>query len=305
MSAPPDLQLRRRQYAERLRSLAGVQSSALVRAFATVPRERFLGIGPWSILAPAADGQLEYRTTEDADPRHIYSNVLVAIDTTRRLNNGEPASWAAWIDALGVTSGERVVHIGCGTGYYTAILAEVVGPRGSVLAVEVDPTLAEQARANLAYLPHVTVAAGSGSSHALPVADAIIVNAGVTHPVASWLEALSTGGHLLLPVTGSEGLDGIGSGGMILITRTSDGYAAEFVSPVTIFACIGVRDEVCNRQLLEKTELDWPLVRSVRRDPHDADVTCWLHGPEGCLSTTDLQTRRSATREPMPIDRDD
>lgn len=289
MLNPPDLQASRRLYAEQLRSAAGVRSSAVVRAFATVPRERFLGPGPWFVLAASADGQLAYQATEDADPRHLYKNVLVAIDTTRRLNNGEPASWAAWIDVLDLVPGERVVHIGCGTGYYTAVLAEVVGPRGSVLAIEVDPGLADQAHANLAYLPHVAVAAGNGSARSFDVADAIVVNAGVTHPVASWLDALSPGGRLLLPVTGSDDLDGTGSGGMVLITRRPEGYAATCVSPVTIFPCIGVRDEDCNRQLLEKTEGDWRRIQSVRRDAHGADVTCWLHGPEGCLSTTDLR----------------
>jgi protein-L-isoaspartate(D-aspartate) O-methyltransferase len=256
-----------------------------------VPRERFLGAGPWSILVPGGDGQIRYRATEDADPKHLYANVLVAIDADRGLNNGEPASWAAWIDALDLAAGARVVHIGCGTGYYTAIFAEVVGPRGSVLAIEVDPALADQARANLAYLPHVTVAASNGSRQVLGLdtANAIVVNAGVTHPTSAWLDGLSPGGRLLLPVTGSHDLDGIGSGGMFLITRRTEGCTAQFVSPVTIFPCIGVRDADCNRQLLAKTELDWPLVRSVRRDAHDVDATCWLHGPEGCLSTADLR----------------
>jgi protein-L-isoaspartate(D-aspartate) O-methyltransferase len=289
MLGVPDLEARRHDYAERLRALVDVRSSAVVRAFATVPRERFLGAGPWSILVPDANGQVGYRITADTDPTHLYANVLVAIDADRGLNNGEPASWAAWIDVLDLPAAARVVHIGCGTGYYTAILAEVVGPRGTVLAIEVDLTLANRARANLAYLPRVTVVASSGSRLVLDAADAIVVNAGATHPTSSWLDGLSPGGRLLLPVTGSRGLDGIGSGGMFLITRRTEGYTAKCVSPVTIFPCIGVRDADCNRQLLAKTERDWPLVRSVRRDAHDVDDTCWLHGPEGCLSTADFR----------------
>ena len=31
------------------------------------------------------------------------------------------------------------MHIGCGVGYYTAIIAEVVGPNGGVIGVEIDP----------------------------------------------------------------------------------------------------------------------------------------------------------------------
>jgi protein-L-isoaspartate(D-aspartate) O-methyltransferase len=73
----------RRSYAEELKYVAHIKSDALVRAFAKVPREKFLGAGPWRIMA----GQ-EYWTTEDDDPKHIYHNVLVAIDPVRQLNNG-------------------------------------------------------------------------------------------------------------------------------------------------------------------------------------------------------------------------
>jgi protein-L-isoaspartate(D-aspartate) O-methyltransferase len=285
MAGAPDLQARRHDYAERLRALVDVRSAAVVHAFATVPRERFLGQGPWSILVRSPDGQVDYRITEDADPSHLYSNVLVAIEPARRLNNGEPASWAAWIDALGLRAGERVVHIGCGTGYYTAILATIVGATGTVTGIEIDPVLAVRARANLAYLPHVRVTEGNGSDSGLQAADVIVVNAGVTHPQSTWLNALSVGGRLLLPVTASEDLNGIGSGAMFVITRRPDEYAAAFVSPVGIFPCIGARDADCNRQLLQKTEADWLAVRSLRRDIHEADTTCWLHTSDACLST--------------------
>lgn len=90
----------RQAYAEELRAVSNLQSDALVKAFATVSREHFLGRGPWQILAPAALGERPYRTTEDADPRHLYHNVLVAIDSERRLNNGEPSSLAFWFDSL-------------------------------------------------------------------------------------------------------------------------------------------------------------------------------------------------------------
>ena len=76
----------RQRYAEELRFTAKVGSRGVVAAFATVPRERFVGPGPWRILSPMAIG--DYWTTEDADPRHLYHDVLIAIDEERRLNNG-------------------------------------------------------------------------------------------------------------------------------------------------------------------------------------------------------------------------
>ena len=62
-----DLAAVRAWYAQELRYAAAVKSSAIVRAFATVPRERFLGPGPWQICT--GDGPNKYWTTEDDDPR--------------------------------------------------------------------------------------------------------------------------------------------------------------------------------------------------------------------------------------------
>src|SRR6516164_7704885 len=120
----------RRAYAEELRFTAPVRSPAIVKAFATVPREHFLGPGPWRVLSPMS--MAGYWTTENADPCHVYHDVLVAIDEERRLNNGQPSLWARLYDELGLTEGAHVVHVGAGTGYYSAVLAAIVGPAGRV-----------------------------------------------------------------------------------------------------------------------------------------------------------------------------
>src|SRR5256885_1479036 len=104
----------RQRYAEELRFTAKLGSRAIVDAFATVPRERFLGPGPWRVLSPMA--MAEYWTTEDADPRHLYHDVLIAIDEERRLNNGQPSLWARMYDQLELSRGHHVVHVGAGTG---------------------------------------------------------------------------------------------------------------------------------------------------------------------------------------------
>ena len=135
-------------FAEELRHTARVRSPAVVAAFAGVPRERFAGPGPWRILSPLL--KPDYWTTEDADPTHLYHDVLVAIDETRNLNNGQPSLWAALFDELDLDRGAHVVHIGAGAGYYSAVLAEIVGAEGRVTAVEIDADLAARARANLA-----------------------------------------------------------------------------------------------------------------------------------------------------------
>src|SRR6266446_6859518 len=137
----------RHWYAEELSFTAKVGSRAVIDAFATVPRELFLGPGPWRILSPMAAAG--YWTTEDDDPRHLYHDVLIAIDEKRRLNNGQPSLWARLYDQLELTRGLYVVHVGAGTGYYSAILADIVGAAGHVTAIEIDPALAERARHSL------------------------------------------------------------------------------------------------------------------------------------------------------------
>src|ERR1700722_9009446 len=181
----------RRWFAEELRYVSRVRSPSVIKAFASVAREHFAGAGPWRLLSPMA--RSEYWTTDDANPSHLYHDVLIAIDESRRLNNGQPSLWAFVYDQLDLKPGEHVVHIGIGTGYYTAILADIVGHEGHVTAVEIDAEIAGRARANLASsAPNVTgVGADGFTFRPERSADVIVVNAGVTHLSLTWLDALA------------------------------------------------------------------------------------------------------------------
>jgi protein-L-isoaspartate(D-aspartate) O-methyltransferase len=160
-----DLSVVRRLYAEELRFTAPiVRNPAIAEAFASVPRERFLGPGPWHVRGATAGPAGEDFDTPDADPRHVYHDVVVSIDSDRRLNNGGPSLWARCFDHLDIRPGERVLHVGAGTGYYSAILAELVGRHGAVHAVEIDQALAERARGGLSAYAQVGVIAGDGRS---------------------------------------------------------------------------------------------------------------------------------------------
>jgi protein-L-isoaspartate O-methyltransferase len=145
----------RQFYAEELRVTANLRSALLVEALAKVKREDFLGPPPWSFTsqAPSKDGS--YRTTEDV--RDLYHDVVVALKLERQLNNGQPSLIAGCIDQLHLAAGKRMLHIGCGTGYYTAIMATMVGITGKVTAFEVDADLAALARRNLAAYGNVEV----------------------------------------------------------------------------------------------------------------------------------------------------
>jgi protein-L-isoaspartate(D-aspartate) O-methyltransferase len=57
-------------------------------------------------------------------------------------------------------AGDHVVHVGTGTGYYTAILSHLVGPSGRITGIEYEPELAVRAKANFATYPNVEIVQG-------------------------------------------------------------------------------------------------------------------------------------------------
>ena len=275
-----ELNLLRQFYAEELRAVVNLQSEAVVRAFAKVPREHFLGPGPWHVFSPGSETDW---TTKDADPRHLYHNLLVVIDAERHLNNGHPSFLAFLIEQLELKEGHRAVHVGCGTGYYTAIMAEMVGPKGNITAIEIDSKLAARARSNLRDVSHIEVFEGDGGEKDPGSCDAVLVNAGATHPRSIWLDSLRPDGRLLIPLTVTE--DRGGEGRILKVTRQPEGFTASFISEVRIFPCVGGRDAELNQRLKEAFERDgWKSVQSLRRDKHDPTDTCWLHHETFCLS---------------------
>ena len=117
-----DLAAARQGYVELIAKRERISSKRLLRALGKVPRENFLPKGPWRIKSEAGR---TYRLTRDADPVRLYDDVLVAIDARRRLDTGLPSLWAHLIDVLDIGEKERVVQIGCGLGYFSAVLSKV------------------------------------------------------------------------------------------------------------------------------------------------------------------------------------
>src|SRR5919108_1479282 len=111
----------RRYLAEELETVCGLRTSALIDAFATVPREDFLPRGPWLIRSESDYFAGPPRHTPDDNARWVCHNVAVAIDPARQLFNGAPSVLALCIDRLELGPGQRVLHIGCGLGYYSAL----------------------------------------------------------------------------------------------------------------------------------------------------------------------------------------
>ena len=223
------LEERRRLYAETILRTANVDHPRVARAFATIPREDFLPPGPWTLISGGVA-----TTTPDADPVHLYEDVLVALDRAKGINNGEPALHAAWLALVDPQAGETALHVGTGTGYYTAMLAALVSPGGRVEAYEIHEGLAAEAARNLSSFAHVAVHAGSALARPLPPADVIYVNAAVAAPDAEWLRALAPRGRMIFPWQSLSNW-----GHTVLVTRRSGGYAARIGMSVGFITCEG------------------------------------------------------------------
>jgi protein-L-isoaspartate(D-aspartate) O-methyltransferase len=191
---------------------------------------------------------------------------------------------------LNVSNGERIVHIGAGTGYYTAILAELTGKSGTVLAYEIEQDLALRATTNLSSWTNVSVIHQSSSDGTLPMSDVVYVSAGATHPLDAWLDALRPNGRLLFPFTPKEGAEGAPAvGGMLLVTRLGNAkYTARFICSAAFIPCIGARDEESGKNLSEAFARGGQQnVRSLRRGTMPDDI-CWCAGKGWWLSSAEI-----------------
>jgi protein-L-isoaspartate(D-aspartate) O-methyltransferase len=281
------LETARRWFAEDLRIAAPVvRTEAIIDAFARIPREAFCGDGPWRIYPRR--WKAEAVAAQDPRPSTLYHDVLIVIDEARGLNNGQPSLWAYIFDHLGLAPGQSVLQIGAGTGYYTAILADIVGPKGQVEAVELDPALATRAREALAPWPWVSVRQGDGAALASgPAADVVVVCAGATHPAKVWLERLSPGGRLMVPLTTAARW-----GFLLLVENTSAGFKAATLGPCGFFHCDGARrpdeERRLEKALAAMGEQSVPVRALHHGTPAPTEQHVWLAGDDYWLSSQAL-----------------
>lgn len=270
------IQAHRLFFANLIAANAGIPpGSELAAALASTPREQFVGPPPWKIFTRSG-----YLETSSDDPVFLYQDVVVSLGVEGPLNNGQPTLHAFCLAALALKKGEHVVHVGAGTGYYTTLLAKLVGETGTVDAYEIEPTLAQRASNNLAGFSHVTVHSRSGAEGPLPVCDVLYVNAGASGPLAVWLDALRPNGRLLFPLTPA-----MGPGAMLLITKQEEEvFSARFLVQAQFVPCVGAQDETIKQRLTEAFRNgNWSKVKSLHRN--DApDDSCWCSGPGWWLS---------------------
>ena len=283
-----DLGALRRAYARRVHFVSTADDPRLEAALAKVRREDFMGPGPWDLPVMGAGTSPTYRRTPDADPMWLYHDALVGLIPEKELNNGMP-SFLTYLISLGrIAAGEHAVHIGAGVGYYTAILAELVGERGKVTAIEYEPELAARAQTNLVGYPQVKSMQADGATIALDPADVILVNAGASHPADAWLDALKDGGRLIVPLAVGydtpAGLRGT-RGGIFVIERHGQRFDATWRGATAIYPCIGMSDAESAASLAEGFKRGG--LQNVRRLYRTADVpvdSCWASGPGWALT---------------------
>ncbi|MER9220792.1 hypothetical protein NKI48_17960 [Mesorhizobium sp. M0644] len=92
-------------------------------------------------------------TSPSAALHEICHDVLVSLDEKRGLHSGLPLLWALVFDYVNIAPGQTVLQVGAGVGYFTAILAELTGSQGRVIAYEIDEELAGARKAILPITP--------------------------------------------------------------------------------------------------------------------------------------------------------
>jgi protein-L-isoaspartate(D-aspartate) O-methyltransferase len=291
MNQQAELAIVRRAYAKQILAAAQVNDPRLEAAFAAVPRENFLGPGPWKMSRMAN----VYVASPDTDPVYVYVDQIIGLIPERGVNNGQPSLHAMLLTATKIKEGDHVVHVGAGTGYYSAIMAFLAGPAGRVTAIEFDPALAGRAREYLSGNANVRLLQGDGADMPFDAADVIYVNAGVTHPAESWLDGLSDGGRLILPLTTDENfrsltrapfdaVKAMRSGAFFRILRRGAQFEARWLLPTAIIPAQSARSQASEAALAAAFENGgWNAVTRLVRGEMPPEERCWVRGPGWCL----------------------
>jgi protein-L-isoaspartate(D-aspartate) O-methyltransferase len=189
----------------------GVRDLAVLRAVRMVPRHLFV---PESV-------------------RHrAYDDTALPIGSGQTIS--QPFVQARYLELIGLTGKEKVLEIGTGSGYQTALLGLLAS---MVFSVERVPHLAQSARTALdaAGIRNVTILVGDGTLGWRPFApyDAILVSAASPHVPAPLVEQLALGGRMVIPLGDRD------TQVLTLVERTADGVRASTIGDVRFVPLLG------------------------------------------------------------------
>ncbi|HET7661652.1 MAG TPA: methyltransferase domain-containing protein [Oryzihumus sp.] len=164
-------------------------------------------------VAPAGNAAVEaaFVATPRADFLPPAQQQFAAVERALPIGHGQtcsqPAAVRAMLELLDVAPGQRVLDVGAGSGWTTALLAALVGPSGAVLGVELEPELTRQAAARVAATGRTwarveqAVPGRLGWPAEAPY-DRVLVSAEAPEVPAELLAQLAPGGVMVLPVAG-------------------------------------------------------------------------------------------------------
>lgn len=208
-----DWPARAARLADDLAAAGWLSDPAWRAAFTAVPRHVFVPRVIDGDRVLAADGQHQRDAWLDA----VYADEALLTQTTDTSGMGaqarptssssRPRVMAVMVEHLNVADGMRVLEIGTGTGYNTALLAHRLGEQ-HVYSVDIHPALVEAARDRLAligYVPALAVTDGaSGWAEHAPY-DRILATCAVSYVPPAWISQLAEGGRIVAPLTGDPG----------------------------------------------------------------------------------------------------
>ncbi|MGW1000500.1 methyltransferase domain-containing protein [Streptomyces sp. NPDC002520] len=231
--------------AEELSEAGAIRTRPWAEAFATVPRHVFVpewyeqetndrGITVWRRRCTADEGALAavYRDVtlvtglDPATAEQVDAGAWAGIPTS---SSTLPSLMAGMLEDLGVQDGHRVLEIGTGTGYNTALLCARLGDE-RVHSVDVDEGLVDAAQQRLrgaGYVPHLMAGDGTQGYPSSRPFDRIIATCSVPSIPAAWIDQLRPGGLLLTDV--ALGIEG----GLVRLSHSADGQTRGFFTTTT------------------------------------------------------------------------
>ena len=196
---------------------------------------RARGIADQAVLT-AIGSVLRHRFVPEELSSNAYDDRPLPIGFDQTIS--QPYIVAYMTEALGLSPEARVLEIGSGSGYQTAVLAELVR---EVYSIEIVPELAARSRNLLSALGYENVDIREGDGYAgwpekAPF-DAIIVTASPDHVPQPLIDQIAVGGRLVIPV-------GRVIQSMMILTRTPNQVVEEITLPVRFVPMTG---EALNR----------------------------------------------------------
>jgi protein-L-isoaspartate(D-aspartate) O-methyltransferase len=156
-------------------------NESILSAFKEVPRENFV---PESLRQQAYEDQ--------------------PLPTLRQQSISQPTTIIAMLQALEIKEGEKVFEIGAGVGYQAALIATIIGDKGSLVSVEVIPELVQLARRNISNLgltnTQILEADGSDGHFIKSPYDKAIITAACPAIPQPIIDQLKEGGIVIAPV---------------------------------------------------------------------------------------------------------